>query len=403
MTYIMNLRDDTPNSRNQCVHHRVILPSALSFPSPKQAPDLTTLVSPGTSYEETSPLPRSTRQSQDPDYGNVSGSLSRKQSEDFSIGRRSEIDAYGGIDPFSSPAPPLPTSLPSGGPAANVRRRPSQAEDRRRPSQDTTGRRRPSESQSVVSDSNSASTQNAQSATAGMVIPNKSTIAEEEIEVPYGREVRESSGTATDERGRRLGDGSGEGGPFRDPSGERSRGTDTEGDDDMRSPVGGLAGLSGLSARLQANNPDEDEDAGGRSSGAGARSGEDYFSYGRGSVASDRSGGRGGRASVTDGEQERMRRDYEFKIATMQTRISGLERELDGARSSEDRVRAMEEELEELRRVSKWILCHEKGSNIDWCVGSRPEVSRYARNAERARSTTRDPCTRQGDSCETCS
>ncbi|TCD60077.1 component of the polarisome [Steccherinum ochraceum] len=291
------VRDDFHPKRNQARQKLATLPTgrfkdlssdvyyelARRYPEFKEtAPDLTTLVSPGTSYEETSPLPRSARQSQDPDYGNVSGSLSRKQSEDFSIGRRSEIDAYGGMDPFSSPAPPLPTSLPSGGPAANVRRRPSQAEDRRRPSQDTTGRRRPSESQSVVSDSNSASTQNAQSATAGMVIPNKSTIAEEEIEVPYGREVRESSGTATDERGRRLGDGGGGGGPFRDPSGERSRGTDTEGDDDMRSPVGGLAGLSGLSARLQANNPGEDEEEGGRSSGAGARSGEDYFSYGRG-------------------------------------------------------------------------------------------------------------------------
>ena len=54
--------------------------------------------------------------------------------------------------------------------------------DRRRPSQDTTLGRRPSESASVTSD--------AQSATAGMgmIIPNKSTIAEEEIEVPYGRD-----------------------------------------------------------------------------------------------------------------------------------------------------------------------------------------------------------------------
>jgi hypothetical protein len=38
-----------------------------------------------------------------------------------------------------------------------------------------------------------------------MIIPNKSTIAEEEIEVPYGREVRESGGTAVDDRQRDRG------------------------------------------------------------------------------------------------------------------------------------------------------------------------------------------------------
>lgn len=163
-----------------------------------------------------------------------------------------------------------------------------------------------------------------------MIIPNKSTIAEEEIEVPYGRELRESMGTE------------------RDRSRER---TDTEGEmDEMRNPVPGFGGLSGLSARLQA---DEEGDEG----NSGTRSNDDYFeklSFGRASVTSDRSaGGRmmGGRASVA-GEDERIRREYEFKIATMQTRITGLERDLEDALQGDEKVRLMETELEELRRVS---------------------------------------------------
>ena len=60
----------------------------------------------------------------------------------------------------------------------------------------------------------------------GMIIPNKSTIAEEDIEVPYGRELRDSTGTAMDEREKSM---------------EQSR-EDSDGDDDLRSP-GGLGGL----------------------------------------------------------------------------------------------------------------------------------------------------------------
>ena len=208
------------------------------------------------------------------------------------------------------------------------------ASSRRRPSQDTTLGRRPSESASVTSGGD------AQSATAGMgmIIPNKSTIAEEEIEVPYGRD---SASTARN----------------------RAGGSDSEREDEMspRSPPNGLGGLSGLSARLQ----QADEDEGGR------RSGDDYYdrSYGRQSAASDRSTGTagigsrllggGGRSSVAE-DGERMRKEYEFKIATMQTRITGLERDLEDVQEreqrwmeSENRVRTMEQELSELRRVSR--------------------------------------------------
>lgn len=245
----------------------------------------------------------------------------------------------------------------------------SYSSDRRRQSQDTAGRRsserereygslgrRPSQTASVHSDS--TSTTNAQSATAGMsmIIPNKSTIAEEDIEVPYGREMRESTGTATDDR---------------DRSRDYSRGgTDPEPDEvSPLSPPSGLGGLSGLAARLQAANAEEDDE--GAISGGGNRS-DDYFekmSFGRASVASDRSTGGvaaarfGGRSSVNGGaggdEAERVRREYEFRIATMQTRITGLEHELEDAHlreqkwaESEERVRTMEDELEELRHVS---------------------------------------------------
>lgn len=221
------------------------------------------------------------------------------------------------------------------------------AGSRRRPSQDTTGRRsqereygnlgrRPSQSVSVHSDS--TSTTNAQSATAGMIIPNKSTIAEEEIEVPYGREVRDSTGTAVDER---------------DRSRDRGRETDTDAEMDepgYRNP-GGLGGLSGLSARLQ----DADEDDGPN----GAK--DDYFekmSYGRASVTSDRSasgviGGRmmNGRTSVAGEDAEKIRRDYEFRVATMQSRITSLERDLENAQMREQKSQEMEAELEELRQV----------------------------------------------------
>ncbi|THH29548.1 hypothetical protein EUX98_g4654 [Antrodiella citrinella] len=347
------VRDDFHPKRNQARQKLATLPTgrfkdlssdvyyelARRYPQFKEeAPDISQLISPGSNYDAESPAPpRSGRQSQDPDFGGSSSA--RKPSEDFSIGRRSEIDAYGGVDPYS-PTPPMPT--------ASLRRRPS---DGRRPSQDTTARRRPSESQSVGSDST-----NAQSATAGMIIPNKSTIAEEDIEVPYGREVRESTGTALDDRERGRGQNS-----FRDQSGERSRGTDTEGDDDLRSPTtGGFSGLNALSARLQATNADvEEEEEGGRSSGAGVRSGDDYYdkAYGRASVTSDRSAGRGGRTSVNGEEHEKVKREYEFRLATMQQRMAGVEQELTDARAmnadasySEDRIKALEIELEDLRQ-----------------------------------------------------
>ncbi|KAI0072828.1 hypothetical protein K474DRAFT_1667322 [Panus rudis PR-1116 ss-1] len=297
---------------------------------------------PNTPQNKSGPL-RSSRASEDRPPDPYGGTSSRKPSEDFNSSRRSE-DVYGGME-YNPP----PVGLP---PSAASRRKPSQDiyQDRRTPSQASNASgvgRRPSESVSTTSDSTSAT--NAQSATAGMgmIIPNKSTIAEEEIEVPYGREIRESTDTAVDERGRG-------GDRNRVSQRDRSPDTDVEGDEPQ------IGGLSALSARLQQVSDTDDD---GALSGAGNRSGDDYFdkmSFGRASVTSDRSagGGRayGGRTSVNGEEQERMRRDYEYKIATMQSRITGLERDLEDAQHRErsmaendDRVRIMENELVELR------------------------------------------------------
>ena len=221
--------------------------------------------------------------------------------------------------------------------------------DRRRPSQDTTLGRRPSESASVTSD--------AQSATAGMgmIIPNKSTIAEEEIEVPYGRD---SQATARN----------------RGPGPVESDSEREEEASPRRPPQVGLAGLSGLSARLQQA---DDEDV-------GRRSGDDYFdraSYSRQSQASDRSAGgsrlmNGGRTSVA-GEDERMRRDYEYKIAKMQSQITSLERELEGVQDreqkwldGENRVSVMEQELSELQRVRVLVLRSDLREVLKVCLSA---------------------------------
>ncbi|KAH9962506.1 hypothetical protein BGW80DRAFT_1545542 [Lactifluus volemus] len=83
------------------------------------------------------------------------------------------------------------------------------------------------------------------------------------------------------------------------------------------------------------------------------------MSFGR---ASDRSARlAGGRASAALNEDhERICRDYEFRIATMQTRIAGLERELEDSdvharqhEQSDRRVKQLEEELDKFRQRSE--------------------------------------------------
>ncbi|GLB37366.1 putative spa2 homology domain (SHD) of GIT [Lyophyllum shimeji] len=252
-------------------------------------------------------------------------------------GRRSEDsyrrndDSYGGRTSDDNYAPSVSQSSTS----------------RRKPSQDTTrdyGRR---PSAAVSSSGNSDTTLNpsqSTTATSAMIIPNKSTIEEEYIKVPYGRE-RESGSTTLDERER---------------SGDAGRLTDNELDsasDYPMSPQSPPAGLSGLSARLKGVNDDDDD-----RDGSAGRAGDDFYDkYGRSSVNSDRSAGNmgsraTGRTSTTE-DQDKMKRDYEYKIATMQTQIANLQRDLGDAeererrwKEGEARVKQMEEELASLRR-----------------------------------------------------
>ena len=301
----------------------------MSHSSPSLQPPLSSLsqpsdvTSPGSTYDDfpspdfpTAPRERDReppvparfgRISEDRERPHSGGARPRRSQDDYNppvVGRRSD-------DTFGDTSPNEPLSD----------RDPYTSSSRRKPSQDTTATvrsqpqdlgRRPS-----VAASDSTGTTNAQSATvtSGIIIPNKSTIAEEDIEVPYGR----------------------------------SESAPEDGDGETDEVEGGL---SGLARRL---GQDPDTDGGGRS--------DDYFdkmSFGRASVASDRSARiGGGRGSTTLNEDhEKMRREYEFRIATMQSRITVLERAIEDGdlrgrqlEQSDQRVKQLEEELDEFRRV----------------------------------------------------
>ncbi|KAG6884997.1 hypothetical protein C0993_006648 [Termitomyces sp. T159_Od127] len=206
---------------------------------------------------------------------------------------------------------------------------------RRKPSQDTTrDYRRPS---GVVSNSGSSDTTvnpaQGTTATSGMIIPNKSTFEEEYIKVPYGRE-RESGSMSIDERDR-----GGDNGRF------------TDGDPDSASeypmsPRSPPAGLSGLSARLKDVNGDDSDD---RDAGATSGRNDEYLDIDR--STGDMGSHSAGKINGSE-DQSKMKREYEYKIATMQTQITNLQREIgdfDGKErrlaEAESRVRQMEEEL----------------------------------------------------------
>ncbi|KAH9485141.1 hypothetical protein JR316_0002048 [Psilocybe cubensis] len=268
----------------------------------------------------------------------------RRPSEtDFNVGRRSE-DAYRRPDDAYAARPPddgLSAALAS-------RRKPSQDITRRSEDRGRDFGRRPSQATSMTSDSTAmGSTAPSQSttATSAVIIPNKSTMEEEYIDIPYGREGRESGVTTIDDR-ERAGD-----------IGRLGNGADTEPDSasDYPSPMSAVtppAGLGGLSARLQGV---EDED----DIGPGNRSGDElYDKYGRSSVDSSRSAGQnviGSRMMTrmsTSEDTEKMRREYEYKIATMQNQITTLQRDLGDSneaerkrKESEARVSQLEEEL----------------------------------------------------------
>ncbi|KAJ6558466.1 hypothetical protein DFH09DRAFT_1279888 [Mycena vulgaris] len=271
----------------------------------------------------------------------------RRPSEDLATGRRS-ADTYGAGRASAEDNSYAPSTTSS-------RRRPSQdttrrSEDRERDfrrSEDREREYRRSEdrerdyrpprggatSVSGMSDNSNLTAQGpSTTATSGMIIPNKSTIEEEYIEVPYGREARESGSSTLDDRDRSRG---------READAEPRPPTPDTASEYPISPQSPAGGLSGLSARLMKDDDRDEEPEYGRASA--------------GSSDRDRGGSRGGRASVD--EQDKARREYEFRIATMQTQLTTLQREREDAdererqwMDGEARLRQMEEELGAVRR-----------------------------------------------------
>ena len=340
------------------------------------------MISPGSTYDDfpspdfpttprdrdrEPPVPtRFTRTSEDREYPPSNGARPRRSQEDYNptIGRR-------GDGPYAEVGPNEPLSD-----------RDPYAPSRRKPSQDTTATARSQQQDlgrrpSIASGTDSTGTTNAQSATvtSGIIIPNKSTIAEEDIEVPYGR----------------------------------SESTPEDGDGETDEVEGGLGAL----ARRLGQDPDTD---------GGARS-DDYFdkiSFGRTSVTSDRSARAFmGRASAAPNEDsEKMRREYEFRIATMQSRIVSLERGIEEGdvrarqfEQSDQRVKQLEDELDMFRRVcfitrSSLILCSilwsELRNKVLQCWLFRRSSTMCAKNLNVPRSGKHGGCNRTKRSCRSC-
>ncbi|XP_006460875.1 hypothetical protein AGABI2DRAFT_221147 [Agaricus bisporus var. bisporus H97] len=303
----------------------------------------------------------------------------RRPSEDYPVPRRSEDNHRRQDDSFT-------TRMSEDGftSSSSTRRKPSQDAARRSEDRDRTNdyARRPSVPASSSGASDSTGTINAAPSTtamSGMIIPAKSTIEEEDIKIPYGQDKRESSSTTMDERSTEH---------FRDMSGN------TDGDQDSaseypspRSPQSPPAGLGGLAARLR--NVEDDDD--GVNTG-GKSGGEEY--YGRTSMNSDR-GGPGSRTVVGRGgaseDQEKLRRDYEFKIATMQNQLANLTKELEGVHTmSERRNNEGEEKLrsktEELENVL-WRL--QDQTNIVMSLQKELEELKETRQREKDRESRR--------------
>lgn len=353
----------------------------------------------------------------DSGYGSIP---SRRPSEDrrrpsegefMSPGRRSEEsrrpdESFTGGRVLDDNHPPAVLS------SGSTRRKQSQTQETPRKSEDREREfvRRPSASASMSATSDSTSTANpsvtqSTTATSGMIIPNKSTIEEEYIEVPYGRDARESGSTTLDDR-ERINDSSRDIDLVGDS--EIDNASDYPGPLSPRSPPGGL---SGLSARLKGVEDDDDDDDG-VASVPGNRSGDDFFEkYGRSSVNSDRSAGGtsslasrlAGRASIS-ADQEKMRRDYEFKIATMQTQITNLQRDLGDAaeterkwQEGEARVRQLEDELSTFRRVSLCLICQvcvliscsARRSKVLACVLYKRNLMKYGKRVNERRNVRR--------------
>ncbi|KAG7090973.1 hypothetical protein E1B28_010040 [Marasmius oreades] len=376
-----------PTSRFEDLSSDVYFELARRYPEFKEDPLPSGNISPGSAYDDYpspdfSPAPArmtnsrtsgraSVDRGMDSGYGDSVSSrrpsqdrrrpsevdYSGRRSEDNYSGRRSE-DSYSGRPSADNYRGRVSEDNYRGrasedgySPNVSSRRKPSQdttrrSEDRERPLREDHGRgRKPSVSASE-STVNTPSTM----ATSGMIIPNKSTMEEEYIEVPYGRDrdIRESGSTATTTEDRDRRETSQERGYDNEP--------DSASDYPSPSPRSPSGGLSGLSARLRGVEDDDDIDG---------KSGDDFFERDRASVsrASDRSvtgissrlASTGRSAPIAD--HEKIRKDYELKIATMQTQITNLQRDLSESqegektvKDSETRVKQMEEELDNFRK-----------------------------------------------------
>ncbi|KAF7321396.1 hypothetical protein MKEN_00660100 [Mycena kentingensis (nom. inval.)] len=313
-----------PVSRFEDLSSDVYFELSRRYPEFKEDPSGN--ITPGSNYDEypdpefpSSPPPRgngrtSVDRPSDSGYGGSSVS-SRRPSED----RRRPSDDYGRrpSDEYGRrPSDDYGRTSGDDNAYVNSRRRPSQDTTTRRSEDREFGRTRGAGSIGGMSDTSNLTAQQ-QSTTAGntVIIPNKSTIEEEYIEVPYGREARESAGSAFDDR---------EADPGEPP--------DTASDYPL-SPQSPAGGLNGLGARLLSD-PEDNYDKFGASSN------------------SDRE-----RAKANEENVDKVRRDYEYRITTMQTQLSALQREHDEGsdrerqlQESEARVQQMEEELDAVRR-----------------------------------------------------
>ncbi|KAK7057473.1 hypothetical protein R3P38DRAFT_2841197 [Favolaschia claudopus] len=321
-----------PVTRFEDLSSDVYFELARRYPEFKEDPS--GLITPGSNYDDypvsdfpnNSPPRNNGRSSTDrPGDSGYGGSVSsrrpsedrRRPSEDRErdYGGRRSTDTYGGRTSGDDNAYAASTSS---------RRRPSQDTTRRSDERDRErDRDRDRDYRSRNSDTSNLTAQQSTTATSGMIIPNKSTIEEEYIEVPYGREARESVDTL-DDRDRN---------DLPDPP-------DTASDYPL-SPQSPAGGLNGLSARLLKEDNDDD--------------------YGRSS--SDRDRDRDNRMDMRDvgrrgdGEDtEKLRREYEARISTMQSQITSMQREREDSdererqwMDGEARVRQMEEELDAVR------------------------------------------------------
>ncbi|CAE7230326.1 unnamed protein product [Rhizoctonia solani] len=204
-------------------------------------------------------------------------------------------------------------------------RRPSEDDNRRRPSVDQVPYRRPSQDSQIGR--RPSQDRPSGMASSSFVTPNKSTIAEEDIQVPYGRDEGTEDEEEDDDDTKRL-------------VGEESRNGHT------KKPSQG--GLNALGFNLLSTPMSPTSDDGTPMNGLNGRTNSDYYekmSFGRASVTSSQGGGGG---EIKRGEVEDLRRDYEFKIATMQSKIATYE---DKSRGDGERIRTLEGELRDIRRT----------------------------------------------------